>query len=166
MKKIYCNLDTCLACKTCELACALAHSESKDLESAIKESPKPKQRIRLQKTAKGPVYLLQCRHCEEPACILACMSAAMSKDPKTGLVRVDEKKCVGCGMCVMACPYGALIIDDEKKISLKCDHCIMLLEKIGKKEAACVAACPTKTLVFCEFDDLKNQFAPKKLTGY
>lgn len=110
----------------------------------------PKQRIFLQ-VSKGKPYPLQCRHCDEPACALACMSAAIIKDEKTGVVALNEKKCVGCGMCVMSCPFGALIIDKNEKVSLKCGLCA------ESGEPACVTACPTKSLFFGTWEEFKKK---------
>lgn len=156
MKKLFCYLEKCLGCKSCELACAVEHSKSKELYSAVKEKPLPRQRIFVQgcsvseKSAaakpggiyRRDSYPLQCRHCEEPSCVSACMSAAISKDSESGVVIINEKKCVGCGICIMSCPFGALTMYKDKKISLKCDLCF------EKGEPACAAACPTKSLFF------------------
>lgn len=49
--------------------------------------------------ATGVTFPLQCRHCEDPRCIQACMSGAMSKDSGSGLVANDPDRCVGCWMC-------------------------------------------------------------------
>lgn len=50
---------------------------------------------------------MSCNHCDDPACTKVCPTAAMHKDPETGLVSVDADKCIGCGYCHMACPYNA-----------------------------------------------------------
>ncbi len=141
MKRLFCILETCLGCKSCELACAVEQSKAKNIFLAVKEKPLPKQRVFLQRSKDGP-YPLQCRHCDEPVCVLACMSAAIKKDTKTGIVTIDKDKCVGCGMCIMSCPFGALIMDKDEKVSLKCDLCV------ESGEPACVKACPTKSLFF------------------
>lgn len=167
MKRLFCNLETCLGCRSCEIACAVEHSEHKNLFLAIEERPLPKQRIFIQSAPAGKEqgtpagqiefkpYPLQCRHCDEPACVLACMSAAIHKDEETGIVTIDEDRCVGCGMCIMACPFGALIMDGERRVSLRCDHCV------ESKEPACVKACPTKSLFFGELEEFKAQLAKK-----
>lgn len=152
--KIYCDITKCLGCKSCQIACAVAHSKSKNLFQAIQEDSKPKHRIFVQASSDGS-YPLQCRHCEEPACVLACMSAAISKDPETGIVSIEKEKCVGCGMCVMSCPFGALIIDEDDKVSLKCDLCI------EESLPACVEACPTGCLFFGTLEEFKK-FKSKK----
>ena len=153
--RIYCDLTTCVACKSCEIACAVEHSKSKKVFSAVTETPLPKHRVFLQSSKGGP-YPLQCRHCDEPACVLACMSAAITKDPESGIVTIDQEKCVGCGMCVMSCPFGALIIDSDKKVSLKCDLCI------ESDEPACVKACPTQSLFLGTLEEFKQRLKESK----
>lgn len=63
------------------------------------------------------------------------------------MVICDHTKCVGCWMCVMACPYGVIKRRKEDRVALKCDQCLEL------DEPACVAACPTAALYFCEKDE-------------
>ena len=46
-----------------------------------------------------------CQHCENPACTKVCPVGATYKDPETGVVRQDYDKCIGCRMCMAACPY-------------------------------------------------------------
>ena len=138
MHRILINKELCMGCKSCVLACMLKHSKAKnmyllDLESIDAESMG---HIELDKD-NNPVPIL-CRHCEEPECVLTCMSGAMTKDRETGVVLYDNQKCGSCYMCVMSCPYGILKVDDRTKQNiLKCDLC--------KDEECpkCVANCTT-----------------------
>lgn len=148
MKKIFCDTDRCLACKSCELACAVQHSQSKDLVSAVRETPLPRYRVKVLKTGKDSSLPLQCRHCETPSCIDACMTGCLRKDPETGATMTNPEVCVGCWMCVMACPYGVIRPHLETAKALKCDLCD------GREGGpACVEACPTKALRFTEAEE-------------
>jgi carbon-monoxide dehydrogenase iron sulfur subunit len=78
------------------------------------------------------------------------MTGAMQKDKETGIVTNEghTQKCVGCWMCIMACPYGVItpIDNGEVRIALKCDRCK------GKEVPACVASCPQGALIFDEVE--------------
>ena len=156
MKRLFVDVERCLSCRSCEIACAVEHSNSKELFSSLKEEPKPRPRTKVERDTKLQTFPLQCRHCEEPYCIDACISGAVSKDPETGLVLLDEDKCVGCWMCVMVCPFGVIRPAKEKKIALRCDLCQ------DKEIPACVAACPTRALFFGELEDFKKKLLERK----
>ncbi|MCK4245191.1 MAG: 4Fe-4S dicluster domain-containing protein [Candidatus Omnitrophica bacterium] len=158
MKRLFVDVERCLSCRSCEIACAVEHSQSKDLFSSLKEEPGPRSRTKVERDTKLQTFPLQCRHCEEPYCIDACISGAVSKDPETGLVILDEDKCVGCWMCVMVCPFGVIRPAKEKKIALRCDLCQ------DNEIPACVAACPTKALFFGELKDFKKKLLERKDT--
>jgi len=158
MAKIYCDLRRCVGCKTCELACRVEHSNDKSLELAIYQTPKPKKRVRIDKSDKGP-FAIRCQHCEDAPCVPACMSGAMYKDKKTGQAKHDKDKCVGCWMCVMVCPFGAIVMDIEDKNAVKCDMCP------DRERPACVETCPVKALFIGEEKDFKKmleEFSAKR----
>ena len=150
--KIYCDITKCIACRACELACAVEHSKSKNLNDALKEENKPKKRVMVSVVGDRRVSI-HCQHCEEAPCVTACMSGALSKDEKTGATLQDNEKCVGCWMCIMACPFGAVVRDIESHIAVKCDLCP------DRDDYACVVACPTGAL----FTGTKEEFE-KKIT--
>ncbi|MCD8317216.1 MAG: 4Fe-4S binding protein, partial [Eggerthellaceae bacterium] len=81
-----------------------------------------------------------------------CPTGAMNKDAETGLVSVDETKCIGCGYCHMSCPYNAPKVDREKGHSVKCNGC---LERVREGEQPiCVRACPARALEFGPVDEI------------
>lgn len=153
--KIYCDIRKCVGCRSCELACAVEHSKAKSVFAAIKEAPLPKKRVNTQKLG-GKIISLHCQHCEDAACIKACMSGALSKDEKTGATLQDKDKCVGCWMCVMSCPFGAIVQDVEQHIAVKCDLCP------DREDFACVVACPTGALFVGTEEEFKNKLKKKK----
>lgn len=139
MKEILVYLERCLGCKTCELACAVEHSISKDLFTAIFEALPPVPRVYVEAGEKFN-FPLQCRHCADAQCIKSCITGALRQNEETGLVQHEQEKCVGCWMCVMACPFGVITRDRVKQSVLKCDRCP------DREIPACVASCPTKAL--------------------
>ena len=141
MRKLYYDVKKCLGCRSCEFACAIAHSEGRELIGAVKAGklPLPKKKVFF---VKGKNYPVSCRHCSEPKCVDACMAFALAYDKEKGMVNHDESRCVGCWMCVMACPYSAIRPDIKQKIPVRCDKCK------DKDDPACVSACPTGAIIW------------------
>ncbi len=159
MKEIFVRLDRCLGCKSCEIACAVEHSRSRNLFLAVSEKPVPVRRVYVE-MAEGHKVPLVCRHCQDAPCVAVCRTGAMSQDPLTSVVDRDEKKCVGCWMCAMICPYGVIGRQAEVRRAVKCDRCKSL------DTPACVDACPTGTLVFAdqrEFTEMIRKEAAAKI---
>ena len=140
MKKVYAREDLCVHCRHCEVFCKAAHSVSKDIIKAHKEEySEPVARISVY-GGKINSVAVNCRHCDDPACVNACITGAMQKDEKTGIVSVNEDKCIGCMTCLAVCPYGCI---KTGKIALKCDLC-------SGEEPQCVKNCPNNALVWLE----------------
>jgi len=149
MKIVYPKEEACMACRLCEVACITEHSKSKDtLKAYKKENPAPLSRTLVEEIFPGLSVSVMCRHCSDAPCIEACFTSAMHRKPD-GRVIVNEPKCVGCWMCIMACPFGVIkrnqyLVEGKKfkvKLSSKCDLCP------DRSVPACVEACPNKALV-------------------
>lgn len=151
-KKIFCDITKCIACRTCELACAVEHSTTKDLFLAILERPRPRKRTFVNFIERNVSHSIACQHCEDAPCMEACMSSCISRNEKTGKVDIDRSRCVACWMCVMTCPFGIISreIDDKNK-AVKCDLCP------DRECPACVDACPTKTLSYETRDEFSKR---------
>jgi carbon-monoxide dehydrogenase iron sulfur subunit len=148
-KRIVAKIDRCVGCHTCELACAIEHSSSNDIERMMLNQENPGYRVNVEAYSSRAIPL-HCQHCEEPACVMACPSGAIHRAGEGGPVLYDRERCIGCMMCVQACPFGAIAIAPSGKTVLKCDLCVHRLAE--HREPACVEACPTKAieLVFPE----------------
>jgi carbon-monoxide dehydrogenase iron sulfur subunit len=162
-KMIVCRVERCMACRACEIACTLEHSQSKELVSAIREEPKPQRRVTVE-AAGGHGLPLQCRHCENAPCVMICPTEAIHRESETGPVLIDGDRCIGCKMCLAVCPFGVIEPSCDGKAVVKCDLCIERT-KAGL-EPACVVACPTKALQFLDFDEYnrrKRKAAAKRI---
>ena len=91
-----------------------------------------------------------------------CPTKAHYKRAEDGLVVIDRDKCIGCGMCAQACPYGAPQLDEKARKMMKCDGCLDRLEKGGAP--ICVEACPQRAISFGEISELRRTFGTLAVT--
>jgi carbon-monoxide dehydrogenase iron sulfur subunit len=145
------DVEKCLACKSCELACAIAHSVARELLGATQERPQPRARVMVM--AAGEMAIpLQCRQCEDAPCVAVCPAQALQKPAPDSPVTTRPELCIGCKSCVLVCPFGVISVGAEGKAIIKCDLCLERLEQ--GEEPACVAACPTHALSLKEVEEI------------
>ncbi|SFR03441.1 4Fe-4S dicluster domain-containing protein [Desulfoscipio geothermicus] len=153
MQEVLVDKERCLGCRSCELACAVAHSASKTLLGAVGEAKKPLKRIFVHQTEAGKIPL-NCRHCAEAPCIDACIAGAMHRTAEGVVTNTGgPAECTGCWMCVMVCPYGVIRSEIAQRLAVKCDR--ECLDEAG--EPACVRACQTRALKYVEVDDFSRE---------
>lgn len=140
-KEIFVRTDRCLGCRTCVIACAVEHSETKTLFGAVSQKIIPKSRIYVEWAEPDKKVPIVCRQCEDAPCMQACISGAITRNGQ-GVVITDEDKCIGCWTCVMVCPYGVIGRQLENHKAYRCDRCP------DREIPACVAACPTDALLY------------------
>ncbi|OAT87096.1 4Fe-4S dicluster domain-containing protein [Desulfotomaculum copahuensis] len=146
MKRIFIRPELCAGCKTCELSCLVEHCAGSSLWTIDLGDAGNQPRNTVLAGPKGVPLPLTCRHCPEPACVDACPAGAMVRNEATGLVEHRNERCVGCWMCVMACPFGLVWPSAREQKSIKCDFC-------GERDnPACVESCPTGALSLVETD--------------
>jgi len=156
VKRIIADEAKCMACRACELACALAHAGTDDLVKALFHE---RARPRIYVEAAGELAVpLQCRHCDDAPCVTVCPSGALSRAGEGEPVRADQRKCIGCAYCVEACPFGVIAVarcespdaPESGMVVIKCDLCAVRLA--GGLGPACVASCPVGALAFEEIE--------------
>lgn len=142
MKRIHVKEEWCLGCHLCEYYCAFANSGETDMVKALK-GIKINPRIKVEGD-NHISFAVSCRHCNDPACVNACITGAMHKE-KNGAVVIDHDKCVGCYTCILACPYGSIMPSQNGAVQ-KCELCL----NNSSKAPACVEGCPNKAIVYTE----------------
>ena len=129
--------DSCVACRQCEYACAFRRTgDFSRSASHIRVNFYPEERA---------CVPITCMHCGDAWCLEICPGGAISQDPETGAVTIDETRCAGCKMCLLACPYGNIHFDAAQGVSRKCDLC--------EGDPACVVVCGSGALRFLEPDE-------------
>ena len=125
---------------------------------------------------------LSCQHCENPACMKVCPTGATYKDEK-GRVEIDYDKCIGCRMCMAACPYNARVFNwNEPQRSTGFEYgdrdvpsrpagvmekCTLCKERMDRGEAQpmCVECCPARARVYGDLDDPNSEISQLRKQG-
>jgi len=145
------DVAKCMGCHSCEVACAVEHSESQNLLEAINQRPIPHPRVAVM--AAGDMAVpLQCRQCEDAPCVAVCPTSALQKPDPEGPVTIDQEMCIGCKSCIIVCPFGVISLSPDAQAIIKCDMCIDRLAE--GRQPACVEACPTGALQLVHIEEL------------
>ncbi|MBK1841015.1 4Fe-4S dicluster domain-containing protein [Azospirillum sp. YIM B02556] len=160
---IYADAQRCLGCHSCELACAVAHSDGHTLNEAVALNLPlhPRNTVIV---ADGVMMPMQCRQCEDAPCAHVCPTGACRQ--ADGQVKIVEENCVGCKLCVMVCPFGVITVQADRHrggddptnrgVALKCDLCESWRADTGNGDPACVAACPTRAIQLVNLEDYRK----------
>jgi len=152
---VFIDAERCMGCRACELACAVEHSMGKDLYRLVHTPEKPLPRIRI--VAIDSLYIpMKCQHCRNAPCVAVCPTKALYYTPE-GFVEVDTTRCIGCLLCLAACPFGHPRYDPGTRAIVKCDFCVDRVR--SGRLPACVEACPTGALKFGRLEDILKELS-------
>lgn len=98
------DMDLCVRCGNCSLACHKVHGQSRLLRRGISITrPVSIGSERMQHVLSPQV----CMHCKDPECLTGCPTGSIFRDPR-GYVEIDTGTCIGCFDCATQCPYDAI----------------------------------------------------------
>lgn len=147
------RVDKCIGCRRCENACARINAvPDYGWRTKVLEREEP-----LAIGQKREFIPVQCNQCNNPPCVRACPVRATYKDKVNGIVQMGDKKCVGCKICMVACPYNARYFNEEKGAIDKCDFCFSSRLSKGEKSVACSVYCPADVRVFGDLSDPRDR---------
>ena len=161
------DLTRCVGCRSCEAACNKeqhlpAPDAAFDDQSVFEEKRRPTEKAYtvvnryVTKKEENPIYRkIQCNHCNEPACLTSCFVNAYTKT-REGAVIYNPKVCVGCRMCMTACPFNVPAYSYSSAFNplvKKCIFCYDTRLKNGRPPA-CVEICPQEVLSFGHRNDM------------
>lgn len=142
------DVERCMGCLACEMACAVAHTRSGTLFGAVLGAEPLAPRNHVVAVA-GVRFPTQCRQCEEAPCVKVCPTGATFRTET--YTAVNTSLCIACKLCMMVCPFGAIQIATvpnngaAKRAAIKCDLC----EGVAGGPA-CVRSCPTHAITIAE----------------
>jgi Fe-S-cluster-containing dehydrogenase component len=149
-KSLFIDLDNCVGCHACEIACQQEHDLIFEARSKWCQVNTIKPRWLNQELHMDFVPVI-CFQCDDPICAYSCPVGAIFRS-EDGIVVVDEEVCVGCKLCVYGCPYGAMFYNEVKGVAGKCDLCTSRIHH--GLEPACVQHCIGGAIQFVTREEL------------
>jgi DMSO reductase iron-sulfur subunit len=148
------NASACSGCKACQAAC----KDKNDLPVGVlwrrvievSGGEWEKTGDAWQNSVFAYNLSLACNHCVHPKCAGVCPADAYTVRPD-GIVLLDSSRCMGCGYCAWACPYGAPQYNLQQGVMTKCNFCYDRLD--ARLPPTCVAACPLRVLDYAAIEE-------------
>jgi Fe-S-cluster-containing dehydrogenase component len=135
----------CIGCQACLHACTECdtHRGESMIHLEFVE--------RAESTQTVPVV---CMHCEQPTCAEVCPADAIKRTEDGVVQSARRPRCIACGNCVVACPFGVPEVYEDRKIMMKCDMCYDRTS-VGKKPM-CATVCPSQALFFGTLEQIEQ----------
>ena len=127
----------CIGCQACVQACtecdthrgeSMIHLEYVNRSQSVQTVP------------------VVCMHCEQPTFAQVCPADAIKRTGDGVVQSARKPRCIACGNCVVACPFGVPEVYEDRQIMMKCDMCYDR-SSVGKKPM-CTTVCPSQALFF------------------
>lgn len=145
------EIDRCWGCKVCQVACKQAH-----------QTPPGPGGVEVQ-AVEGPGaepscdYIpVMCQHCSDASCAKACPRGAIKRGA-AGEQLIDDALCIGCGLCVRACPFGAVYLRPDTGRAEKCDLCAV--RRAQGLVPACAQHCLGRAITLCDVEEVRRRTA-------
>ncbi|WP_080797482.1 4Fe-4S dicluster domain-containing protein [Arabiibacter massiliensis] len=168
-KAILFDSSRCSACRGCQVSCKTWNSLPSPLEKNANpftgsyQSPMDlggdtRLLISFNEEAGGDKGVMwafgrrSCQHCGDAPCSQICPPNAITKNEETGLVVIDESKCIGCKYCATACPFDVPRYRADNGRMNKCTGCPDRVEQ--GLAPACVTTCQPGALKFGDRDEM------------
>ena len=142
----------CIGCQACLHACTECDTHRGDSMIHLEYVE------RSQSIQTVPVV---CMHCEQPTCAEVCPADAIKRTGDGVVQSARKPRCIACGNCVMACPFGVPELFEDRQIMMKCDMCYDRTS-VGRRPM-CATVCPSQALFFGtreQIEQLRPQSAP------
>ena len=166
------NLDRCVGCHTCALSCKMQNNVPEGMlwnRVLTEDCDVVDGALGTYPNVTRTFLPVACQHCQNAACQRVCPTGATYKDDK-GRVEIDYDKCIGCRMCMAACPYNARTFNWNDPVRATgagygdarvpertrgvMEKCTLCKERTDEgDEPMCVRCCPADARIFGDLDD-------------
>lgn len=146
MQQLFIDGNRCIGCRACVEACSecpghggfsMIHLDNLERSTTVQTSP------------------TVCMHCDDPACASVCPADAIKTDPDGVVLSAAVERCIGCGNCALACPFGVPKIDVERELMMKCDLCY---DRTSAGLAPmCATVCPSGALFYGTHEEVQDR---------
>ncbi len=135
--ELFIDPNRCIGCRACEQACSecpghggrsMIHLDYLERAASVQTAP------------------TVCMHCTDPACASVCPADAIKVDPDGVVLSAQPERCIGCGNCVLACPFGVPKLDAARELMTKCDLCYD--RTAVDLKPMCATVCPSGALFY------------------
>jgi Fe-S-cluster-containing dehydrogenase component len=146
VQQLFIDGNRCIGCRACVEACSecpghggfsMIHLDNLERATTVQTAP------------------TVCMHCEDPACASVCPADAIKTDPDGVVLSAAVERCIGCGNCALACPFGVPKIDVQRELMMKCDLCYDRTS-IGKAPM-CATVCPSGALFYGTHEEVQDR---------
>ncbi len=160
------DLTRCIGCRKCEEGCATVNKLPAPVKASCdctifekKRRPDENAFTTVNRYFSGkldvldkpdPTYVkVQCMHCQDPACVSACIVGALTKK-ENGAVHYDVSKCIGCRYCMVACPFEIPAYEYHDPITPEVRKCTFCFDRISEEAGlpGCATICPVEAITF------------------
>ncbi|MBE2275548.1 MAG: formate dehydrogenase subunit beta [Rhodobacteraceae bacterium] len=176
------DVSKCIGCKACQSACAEWNETHPEIgvNTGVYENP-PDLSAEMFTLMRFTEYdnpdtgnfewLIRkdgCMHCAEPGCLAACPAPGAIVKYSNGIVDFIHENCIGCGYCIIGCPFDVPRISPRDNRSYKCTLCS---DRVAMGQGpACAKSCPTQAIVFgtkaAMIEHANDRIADLKSRGY
>ena len=136
----------CIGCQACVQACtecdthkgkSMIHLEFVDRAESVQTVP------------------VVCMHCEQPTCAEVCPADAIKRTADGVVQSARKPRCIACGNCVLACPFGVPKMMTEIDLMMKCDMCYDRTST--DRKPMCATVCPSGALFYGARKEVETQ---------
>jgi len=154
-RALFVDAGRCIGCHACEEACsecaghggqAMIHIEYLARAASVQTAP------------------TVCMHCAVPACASVCPADAIKVDATGVVLSALAERCIGCGNCALACPFGVPKIDPVRHLMTKCDLCYDRTS-VGR-QPMCATVCPSGALFYGTRAEVEDQRRARPLDQF